>query len=133
MADDDRIALMDEARKEAKDEVIDGVLFARAELVRPAIGDKRKPEEVLIEHERFVNVEGVAASVYDELQARFKLSREEPISLRFIYIAIAAQKALEKQRQKTNAEAVEQLPQQGFDIGIGGQAGIGGQNEVPLA
>ena len=121
MASDDRITLMDEARKEAKDEVIDGVMFARAELVRPAIGKKRKPEDVLMEHDKFVNTQGVAEGVYDELQARFKLSREEPIPLRFIYLAILAQDELENERQKSNAEAIEQPPQQGFDIGIGGQ------------
>lgn len=97
---DDRISLMDEARTEARDEIIDGVMFARAELTRPAIGKKRPREDVLREHESFLNVPGVAEQHYDELQAQFKLSREAPIPLRFVYLAMLAGQELEKERQK---------------------------------
>ncbi len=115
---DDRISLMDEARKEALTEVIDGVMFARAELVRPAIGSKRPHEDVIAEHDRFVNVPGVAEEAYDELQARFKLGRDKPISLRFVYLAILAGQELEKEQLKGNQEA---LGPQTFDsIDLGG-------------
>ncbi len=113
---DDRISLMDEARLEAGQEAIDGVMFARAELTRPAIGKKRSPEDVLAEHDRFVNVPGVAEEHYAELQARFKLSRDKPIPLRFVYLAILAGQELEKARQKGNAEA---LGPQAFDSQLG--------------
>ncbi len=97
---DDRISMMGEAREEAKEEIIDGVMFARAELTRPAIGKKRPREDVLRAHDSFLNTPGVAEEHYDELQARFKLSREAPIPLRFVYLAMLAGKELEKERQK---------------------------------
>ena len=114
---DDRISLMDEARKEAVTEAIDGVLFARAELVRPAVGSKRPRADVLAEHQRFVDFpEEVAGPVYDELQARFKLSREAPISLRFVYLGILAKQELDKEAAKNGHKA---LPPQPFDGSIG--------------
>lgn len=97
---DDRISIMGEARREARDEIIDGVMFARAELTRPAVGSRRPPEDVLAEHDRFVNVPGVAAEHYDELQARFKLGREKPIPLRFVYLSILAGQELRKAKEK---------------------------------
>lgn len=116
---DDRISLMDEARKEAVEETVEGVMFARAELVRPAIGSKRPREDVLAEHDRFVNVPGVAEEAYDELQARFKLGRDQPIPLRFVYLGILAGQELEKERLKRNTEAVG--PQTFDSIDLGGQ------------
>ena len=114
---DDRISLMDEARKEAVTEAIDGVLFARAELVRPAVGSKRPRADVLAEHQRFVDFpEEVAGPVYDELQARFKLPREAPISLRFVYLGILAKQELDKEAAKNGHKAV---PPQPFDGSLG--------------
>lgn len=104
MPAEDRIGIMDEARKEAVEETVDGVMFARAELVRPAIGKKRPPEDVLAEHDRFVNTPGVAAEAYDELQARFKLGRDKPIPLRFVYLGILAGQELQKAREKVAKE-----------------------------
>lgn len=120
---DDRISLMDEARKEAVEEAIDGVMFARAELVRPAVGSKRPREDVLAEHDRFVNVPGIAEAHYDELQARFKLSREQPIPLRFVYLAILAKQELDKEAAKTAHKVGSEMPQP-FE----GSLGFGGSN-----
>lgn len=114
---------MDEARKEAVTEAIDGVMFARAELVRPAIGSKRPREDVMAEHQRFADFpEQVAGPVYDELQARFKLSREAPIPLRFVYLAILAKQELDKEAAKNAHKAGSQMPQP-FDgsLGFGGE------------
>ena len=112
---DARISLMDAARKAAQEEILDGVMFARAELVRPAIGNKRPREDVIAEHDRFVNVPCVAGEHFDELQARFKLSRDKTIPVRFVYLAILAGEELEKERQKRNTQSV--LGPQVFDIG----------------
>ncbi len=92
----DKLTQFEDARREALELIVEGQLESRAEIVRPAIGNKMTPQQEEAAHRMFEGDQMLASATFDELQARFQLKPSAPIPLRFVYRAILSRRAIEK-------------------------------------
>lgn len=101
MPDVDKLSLMEDARREALEDIIAANREAKAEIVRPAIGRKLPKAARLAAQRMFLSDPETSALAYAELEARYQLSDERPIPRRFVTRAIQATREV----RKADAEA----------------------------
>ncbi len=101
---DDKLTLMQEAREEALETILDADRAAKAEILRPALGTKLSKDERLAAQRVFLADVPAAEAQYDELTARFQLSDDAPIPRRFVNRAIQAAKEVQEAEREEPPE-----------------------------
>ena len=110
MMPDDKMALMQEARTEALETIMEADQEAKAEILRPALGTKLSKQERLAAQRAFLADTEAAEAQYDELTARFQLSDDAPIPRRMVNRAIQAAREVRKADEEAASRKNGNLP-----------------------